>query len=327
MLFRLSDDGTYGRFEYGADTEALHDAYYDVAEHLAEGRLDEWEAIERYEALAARPYGVVHGNEGLGGLYAQRGDHRAARACYDAAVREGDRYIPKGYRGEIIWGEFDNRPYLRALHGAALSRLDLGHGRAAADRLRRLIRCNPSDNTGARFLLGEALVWADDFDAAERALRAVLDGEDHPPTQYLLGLVYVALGQHVQAATAFRRGLVGNVYVAQFVLERRPIAPYAIGVYNGGYGGPDTASDHYGRSRELYRRQPRAVALLDALYRDPAVAAHVEDVLLLRADHARVKGVSEKAISRRLLIQAEIEAEINLVTDESSEAIVTDLDA
>lgn len=324
MFFRLSDDASYGRFEYGADTELVHDHYYDVAERLSDGAIDEWQAIEGYERLAQNPAGSVHGNEGLGGIHLRLGRAEKARAHYDAAVRAGDRVIPGGYRGEITWGELDNRPYLRSLHGSALARLELGHGRAAAERLRRLLRYNPSDNTGARFLLGEAYLWADDLDAAGRALAAVVD-EDRPPSQYLLGVVHVAQGRRVEAATAFRRGLAGNVYLAQALLDYRPVVPYAIGVFNGGYGGPDTAADHVGRNRELYRRHPRALALLDGLYRDGVVAHEVEDLYLLRAEHARVVGTTEAAVTNRRVIQAEIRAVVGSITDESSRAVVADL--
>ena len=39
MLFRLSDDATYGRFEWGAEAEAIVDAYYADRASVADASL------------------------------------------------------------------------------------------------------------------------------------------------------------------------------------------------------------------------------------------------------------------------------------------------
>ena len=315
MLFRFSDGATYGRFEWGTETDAVRDAYYDTAEQLADGLIDEWQAAEVYTELSKTPDGAIHGHEALGGLHQQRGEFRKARQHFDAALAAGDRLIPHQYAGEIIWGEFDNRPYLRALHGAALSRLRLGHGRAAAERIRRLLGYNPNDNTGARFLLGEALVRSGDFDAARAAL---LESPEHPSSWYLLGLIATIRDEAVVAATAFRRGIAANLYAAQMLAGISPVLPYEIGVFNGGYGGVGTAEEFYDDCRDLYDAHPVAQEFLKALLAHPRIAEEVLDLYELRVLHSRVNGVTMQSIRRRQALSSEMDAITDAISDETS---------
>lgn len=315
MLFRFSDDATYGRFEWGADTDAVQDAYYDTAEQLADGIIDEWQATEAYTELSQTPAGAIHGHEALGGLHVLHQEFRKARKHFDAALAAGDRLIPRRYAGEIIWGELDNRPYLRALHGAALSRLRLGHGRAAAERIRRLLHYNSNDNTGARFLLGEALLRAGDFDAAREVL---LESPEHPSSWYLLGLIAAVRDEAVAATTAFRRAIAANLYIAQMLTGVSPVLPYEIGVFNGGYGGVGTAEEFYEDCRDVYAANPVALELLKALFEHPRIAEEVLDLYELRVLHSRVNGVTTESIQHRQALSAEMDAVTNDISDETS---------
>lgn len=319
MFFRFSDDATYGRFEWGADTDAVRDAYYDTAEQLADGHIDVWQAIDAYAQLAQDPQGAIHGNESLGGIYLQQGDLREARTHFDRAVAAGDRLVPKRYRGEIIWGEFDNRPYLRALHGAAEVRLRLRHGRAAAERIQRLLRFNPNDNTGARFLLGEALVRAGDFN---RAREVLLEAPEHPSSWYMLGLVAILQDDAVAATTAFRRGAAVNLYAAQMITGVSPILPYDIGVFNGSYGGIDTAERFLDDCGDLFARHAPARDFLATLLRHPHVADEVENLYELRVLHTRVRGLETEAILRRRALSEEMEIVVEDMTDQTSRTLI-----
>jgi len=68
----------------------------------------------------------------------------------------------------ISWGHIENRPFLRAHHGLGLALLDLGDFQGASDRFRFLLRANPSDNQGCRFLLFQALIQMGEYAEAER---------------------------------------------------------------------------------------------------------------------------------------------------------------
>lgn len=55
----------------------------------------------------------------------------------------------------LAWGLVDNRPFLRCLHGYALSLWRLARFPDAEQVLDRMLWLNPSDNQGARIILPE----------------------------------------------------------------------------------------------------------------------------------------------------------------------------
>ena len=73
--------------------------------------------------------------------------------CYRAAVTVGERSLPPDFDGVLPWSCIDNRPFLRALHGLALCLWRLGDFAEALAILKRILRLNPDDNQGVRFLL------------------------------------------------------------------------------------------------------------------------------------------------------------------------------
>ena len=43
-----------------------------------------------------------------------------ATEVYERAYKQAFAHIPKGFKGQITWGEVDNRPFLRLAHGTLL---------------------------------------------------------------------------------------------------------------------------------------------------------------------------------------------------------------
>jgi len=94
-------------------------------------------------------------------------DHSAGEAIrnYEAGAAIGELSLDSGFDGLLPWGLVDNRPFLRCLHGRGLCLWRLGRSGEAAALFERMLWLNPSDNQGARFLLGPARAgdaWRDD---------------------------------------------------------------------------------------------------------------------------------------------------------------------
>jgi len=84
-------------------------------------------------------------------------DHSPEKAIrhYEVGVRIGELSLGEGFNGVLQWGHMDNRPFLRCVHGYGLCLWRLGRIKEAEDVFTRLLWLNPTDNQGARFLLGE----------------------------------------------------------------------------------------------------------------------------------------------------------------------------
>ena len=83
-------------------------------------------------------------------------DHTPGEAIrhYEVGVRIGELSLGKNFDGVLSWGHIDNRPFLRCLHGYGLCCWRLGRFDEAERTFDRMLWLNPSDNQGARFLIG-----------------------------------------------------------------------------------------------------------------------------------------------------------------------------
>jgi tetratricopeptide (TPR) repeat protein len=62
----------------------------------------------------------------LGLLAFNAGDAQLALGHYATGVQIAERSLPEPFNGALRWGWIDNRPFLRCLHGLALSAWGLG---------------------------------------------------------------------------------------------------------------------------------------------------------------------------------------------------------
>jgi tetratricopeptide (TPR) repeat protein len=111
------------------------EAYYREALCLDAGHADAW----------------VH----LGNIYVEGGQITTALACYErgeAAALARTIGDPARYAGPF-WLDLDSRPYLRALHGKGCCYWRLGRTAEARRVFAHMLRLNPNDNQGARYLL------------------------------------------------------------------------------------------------------------------------------------------------------------------------------
>ncbi|MBC7346929.1 MAG: tetratricopeptide repeat protein [Clostridia bacterium] len=78
---------------------------------------------------------------------------RLAAKCYRAAAAAGERSLPAGFDGLLLWSWVGKRPFLRALHGLGLCCWRLGDFDGAFELFLRLLEFGPDDGIGARFLV------------------------------------------------------------------------------------------------------------------------------------------------------------------------------
>jgi len=120
------------------------EAYHRLALQLDEGHADAWGHV-----------GNRHFDKDL---------VEEALACYErgiAAARARRIGDPEHYAGSF-WLDVDSRPFMRGMHGKGLCEWRLGREEAVREIFQDMLRWNPNDNQGVRFLLSdldEGLSW------------------------------------------------------------------------------------------------------------------------------------------------------------------------
>ncbi len=170
-----AEGGAGGRFEESSAcrqlVEQLDDNWqgYDEFTRVQKKRARGW-----VEATLAMQPGFLEASLALAWMQKDAREPQALTTA-NAAVRQAEALIPKGFKGRIRWGHLGNRFYHRLLW----LQLQLNHERGASDVAarvaRKMLRLNPNDNLGVRYALPFLLLERGEVAAARRSLRAVRD--------------------------------------------------------------------------------------------------------------------------------------------------------
>lgn len=124
-----------------------------------------------------------------------------------------------------FWGLIQTRPYMRARHELALALWRLGHRDEAVGHYREMLRLNPGDNQGIRYLLIDALLeLGRDVDADALLERYEEDGSAHWMWSAAL-LEFRRTGNSAAANKALARAVEANRHVAAYLLGEKKFPP------------------------------------------------------------------------------------------------------
>jgi tetratricopeptide (TPR) repeat protein len=187
-----------------------------------------------------------------------------ARDYYAKGVKAGELALgPEGfaeYEGEF-WGFLETRPYMRARAGLASALLKLGDVDGAIGHFRDMLRLNPNDNQGIRYLLAGCLLRRGDDNALKELLASY---EDEGGVFWLYTQALLAFregGENDERAAALaREAWAANEHVPAILAGTKPHVPSENGYIT--LGGPDEATDYVAECGQAWHRTPGAVAWL-----------------------------------------------------------------
>ncbi len=148
-----------------------------------------------------------------------------ALRLYESGVESGERALgQKLFEEESghFWGMVETRPYMRARLGLARCLWYLGKREEAISHYRELLRLNPNDNQGVRYLLAASLLEMGEIDS----LQELLGKYDEPTADWLYTkalIAYVKQGDSTEARKLIREALDNNPYVAPYLLGEKKL--------------------------------------------------------------------------------------------------------
>ena len=159
----------------------------------------------------------------------------------EKAYQQATALIPPGFKGQISWGEVDNRSFLRIAHGYLLGLMHRGNGKAAKALAKKLLAWCPADNLGLRMLLGDISLMTGDTQSAMKSY--LKEATDSPAHWYQAGQIAYREGDFVSACTYVRRGIAANPYIAEGLTGRTRITEHLYW-HASNRNGPEWATDY-----------------------------------------------------------------------------------
>ena len=184
---------------------------------------------------------------------------------YRKGLEAGEKAIgPAAFQEDVghFWGLLETRPYMRARGGLAQALWDVGRHDEAIEHYRELLRLNPNDNQGNRYLLAGCLL-ALDRDADLTALLNAYGQESTAEWSYTWALIaYRRDGDSVEARSLLEKATTANSHVASYLLGRKKLprkpVPYIT------MGGEDEAQEYARRYAAVWANTEGALEWLTA---------------------------------------------------------------
>ena len=124
--------------------------YYDAMEHLRMGGPEKAKNLLQKAIRIDEDF--VAGYVGLSAVYREEGNFKKEKEYANLAFEKTKKHFPK-WPKEMRWGILENRQYLRAICDKACIYHIEGNFKEAEKLYRLLLKLNPNDNQGVRYLL------------------------------------------------------------------------------------------------------------------------------------------------------------------------------
>lgn len=186
-----------------------------------------------------------------------------ALQLYEEGVAAGERALGKKafreYEGSF-WGFLETRPYMRARFGLAQCLWEAGRREEAVAHYTEMLRLNPNDNQGVRYVLAACLL---DLGQQERLERLLNDYREDGSVEWAYTRALVAYRKEGDASSARKllsRAMKTNRHVPAYLLGNKAM-PASLPEYIT-LGGEDEAVSYVGDFMSGWRSTPGALGWL-----------------------------------------------------------------
>lgn len=257
---------------------------YDAWELLCSGEKKEAKKTA-LKALKLDP-SLADAHNILAAIEEEDGDLKKALQLYTQARRTAARDLgSEAPESRVWWLDLDSRPYMRAREGAAFINWGLGNLDQAIAEYREILKRNPNDNQGVRYLIAPLFLLRGDVKGSlkefARFKKNYPDDIGDPHFDYCWALALFRSGQIPEAVRKLYRSVFSNSYIPPLLLDEEPDRrnvwlginlaeiPYAV--------------DYTSRYGDLWRADPSALEFLQKFWHNPFVKKQVDKYLTLSA--------------------------------------------
>lgn len=188
-----------------------------------------------------------------------------AKKLYEKGVMAGERALgPQAFEQDAghFWGILETRPYMRARFGLAHCLWLLGEREQAIEHYQEMLRLNPNDNQGVRYVLVNCLLEQGHDRQVEELLKRYKN--DAAATwRYSRALwLFRQEGASKRANSSLRKAIEQNQFVPAYLLGRKRL-PYRLPPYIG-FGDENEAIEYVVGAMKAWRNTPGALEWLSA---------------------------------------------------------------
>lgn len=190
---------------------------------------------------------------------------KRALELYTQGMEAGERALGADFFKENVghfWGLLETRPYMRARQGLAETLWRLKRYEEAIEHYRELLRLNPGDNQGNRYLLLGLLIQIERYKAALDILEQY---QDEWSAVWLYSgalLEFQRRGSSMEAKKALQQAVEENPFVPAYLMGQKRVPNRQVDYY--GWGDESEAVYYVSEHLNNWRRIPGAVEWLRA---------------------------------------------------------------
>ncbi len=215
-------------------------------------------------------------------------DWKQAEDLYQKALEFAEpevKDIPKGG----FWGILESRPYMRALHGLGLTAWKQSRLEDAIGIFKQMLKLNPNDNQGARYLMGPLYHQLGNLEEAARWYER--NGDD-PHNLYNYGFALIQQNKLEKAARILVFAIFTNPYIAPMLLgDKLPKRDWWHGI---SWAEPEYAEDYMIEYSSWWEKEELPLVFLRAVWNSGEVQRDLKDFITTRRAMKKAKSGEDR---------------------------------
>ncbi len=190
-----------------------------------------------------------------------------AKTLYQKGMESGRKTLGKKFKEmeSYFWGINNTRPYMRSCFGLMKCYWASKEYEKAIDLAKKMLKLNPNDNQGVRYLLIIYLAEVGKYAELKEFMESQYKDESSTEWTYIKALLFFALeGVSKKAEKLLNQALKDNCYVPEYLTEQKPLPHLLPDCYR--WGSPEEAVLFVANSLNVWKKIPGALDWLKSKY-------------------------------------------------------------